>query len=130
LGPEPVSDDDFVTELCPYQAVIDLDAAYLKLSRKGEGSRMISLRNRCAPCAKEIRIAYLLEENGLLGDETGQNSQCQYRSCFKLGWCKAKYCEEHLIFGLEKKDPHVPAAKRREALEGNSGLTAQRLKRS
>jgi hypothetical protein len=105
-----------VKELCPHQAVISLDTAYLRVWKQG---RLISLSCRCVSCAEQLRLTELLEQLGLLKDETLGETQCEYRSCFKPGWRKAKYCEEHLIYGLtQDKNPHMDEAALQQALEG------------
>lgn len=105
--------------LCPYQAVIALDTAFLQVPRGLTLKPVISLAPRCVSCAEQLRLTRILKKLGLLGDETLEKTQCEYRSCFKLGWRNARYCEEHLICGLPRdKAPQVDAAVLRQSLEG------------
>jgi hypothetical protein len=119
LGPRHIV-DGFVKELCPYEATIGLDTALLFSQTRAptknlaERIRVLSLASRCVSCAEQLHHTTVLKQFGLLGDKTTETPQCQHPSCFKPGWHRAKYCEDHFSTALKPQRivPHRDAATR------------------
>jgi hypothetical protein len=119
-----------VKEFCPHKAVIGSDTAYYQVKSPSKSSRSISLDCRCVSCAAKLSLANWIEAHGLLADGTLENTQCEYPTCFKPLWGKAKYCEEHLIIGVSRynrPESHLDAATLRQALERTQWTYSQAM---
>lgn len=114
-------------KLCPHNVIVGLDTAYLKLHRPSPVRKIctVHLPIRCMSCAEYLRTTYILESLGIVAD--GENLQCEYLNCFKQGWRRGKYCEEHFIFASRPEViiPHEDSAILRASLRGETLWTYQ-----
>jgi hypothetical protein len=64
-GPEPLEDNIFIREKCPFKTPINPDTAYVKPTRHGS-EITLTLSHRCAVCMAKYRWGQFLAQRGNL----------------------------------------------------------------
>jgi hypothetical protein len=100
IGPRALSRGNFVQELCPYDAIIDEDTAYIRMMTSGDRA-YLRLEPRCASCSTKLRISRELKRLGIAVEP--DQECCGHQACLESPWGGSKYCRRHLLANADNR---------------------------